>query len=332
MNAKHAIAIALAGLLAPLLAGFKWLGPPPAQQESEVWTHRMDQRVRAAASHIRGRKIIFIGGSNLIFGVRADSLGRRVGLPVVNYGLHAGIGLDYAADRAAEIIGPGDIVILAPEHMNWWYAGPHPNGFREDWQRYLATERDAAKGVKPFTLERARKGCTQLRHALHERFMAIDLGRGYRGAEPTGPYDLAAIGPDGQIRFPRPHSVGFAINDLPASRTGLIYTHSWAVEVLSRLPEKCRERGATFVVMPPFRLVHPGSDQSVTLGHERRWIGEAVAHGAVQLLAPGDTLMAPKFGYDSEHHLNDLGAAIMEKKLVTAITALLKSVPPAKQP
>ena len=329
MNARHAVAVALAGLLAPLLAGLSWLGPPPAHQESDVWTNRIDQGVRAEAARIRGPKIVFVGCSNLIFGLRADSLSRRVGLPVVNYGLFAGIGLDYAADRAAEIVGPGDIVILAPEHINWWHAGPHPTGYREDWLRYLAAERDAGKDRAPlFSLERARRGCTQLRRALHERFMAIDLGRSSRAAVPFGPYDVQAIGADGQLHFPRPQSVGFAFEDPPSSPKALNYTDSWAVNVLARLPQLCRERGATFVVMPPFRLAQAGSARSdFLLDHERRWMGEAVARGALQLLAPGETVLPPEFGYDSEYHLNDRGVAIMEKKLVAALAPLLEGHP-----
>ena len=334
MNARHAVAVALAGLLAPLLAGLTWLGPPP-HQESDVWTNRIDQGVRATAARIRGRKIIFIGCSNLIFGLHADSLSRRVGLPVVNYGLFAGIGLDYAADRAAEIVGPGDIVILAPEHVNWWHAGPHPTGYREDWLCYLAAERAAGKeGTNLFTLERARRGCTQVRRALHDRFMAIDLGRSSRAAVPFGPYDVEAIGTDGQLRFPRPRSVGFAFEDPPSSPKVLNYTDSWAVDVLARLPQLCRQRGATFAVMPPFRLAQEGSARSVfLLDHERRWLGEAVARGAVQLLAPGETVLAPEFGYDSEYHLNDLGVAIMEKRLVAALASLLGAHPnPPRRP
>ena len=61
------------------------------------------------------KKIIFIGGSSLAFGLRSDEIEKATGYKVVNYGLYAQIGTKPMMDLAKSSINEGDIVILAPE-------------------------------------------------------------------------------------------------------------------------------------------------------------------------------------------------------------------------
>lgn len=71
------------------------------------------QRCREVA----GPAIFLVGGSNLAFGIDSDSLGRETGLPVVNLGLHAGLGLDFMLREALDVTRKGDIVILSTEYF-----------------------------------------------------------------------------------------------------------------------------------------------------------------------------------------------------------------------
>jgi hypothetical protein len=77
--------------------------------------------------------------------------------------------------------------------------------------------------------------------------------------------------------------------------------------------------------MPPFRLSVSRADSPLLLEYERRWLTLATARGAVRLFGPGETLLEPNFGYDSEYHFNDLGVATMEPKLAAALSTLLES-------
>ncbi len=100
--------------LSPLILGFeigKRVPPPPALD----WTLALDSRTAAVAQRIHQHKIIFIGGSNIRFGVDAPRMTRDLGVPVINYGLHAGLGADVIAGRALECVSPGDIVVYSPE-------------------------------------------------------------------------------------------------------------------------------------------------------------------------------------------------------------------------
>lgn len=63
-----------------------------------------------------GKKIIFVGGSSLPFGLRSDLIEQEIeGYTVVNFGLYATLGTKVMMDLSKMNIGKGDIVVLAPE-------------------------------------------------------------------------------------------------------------------------------------------------------------------------------------------------------------------------
>ena len=65
--------------------------------------------------NIDDKKIVFIGGSSLAFGLRSDEIEKSTGYKVVNFGLYASLGTKIMLDLAIDYIDEGDVVILAPE-------------------------------------------------------------------------------------------------------------------------------------------------------------------------------------------------------------------------
>src|SRR5258708_4132609 len=45
-------------------------------------------------------KIILVGGSNLAFGINSEIIEKEFKMPVVNMGLHAGLGLEFTLNEA----------------------------------------------------------------------------------------------------------------------------------------------------------------------------------------------------------------------------------------
>ena len=68
--------------------------------------------VRAAS--LPGPRILVFGGSATRISFDSVIVIRKVGIPTVNFGTHAGLGLAYILDRAKRAMQPGDIVLLAP--------------------------------------------------------------------------------------------------------------------------------------------------------------------------------------------------------------------------
>lgn len=69
-------------------------------------------------------RIIFVGGSNLAFGLDSQRIKDSLQINVINYGLHAGIGLKFMIDDVTNYLRKDDIVVIAPEYShfyNGWY-------------------------------------------------------------------------------------------------------------------------------------------------------------------------------------------------------------------
>lgn len=65
----------------------------------------------------KGPKIILVGGSSMAFGIDSGKLEKETGMPVVNLGMHAGLGNRFCLEIAKDNINKGDIVIFAPEYF-----------------------------------------------------------------------------------------------------------------------------------------------------------------------------------------------------------------------
>lgn len=61
------------------------------------------------------RKIVFVGGSGLAFGLDSSKLEQAYGLPVINMGVHAGFGLKFLLEQVRPFLKQGDIVVIMPE-------------------------------------------------------------------------------------------------------------------------------------------------------------------------------------------------------------------------
>jgi hypothetical protein len=74
----------------------------------------------------KGQRIIFLGGSNLSFGLNSKILKDSLGLNPVNMGLLASLGLKYMMSQYLKNAKKGDIVVLVPEYQQ--YLGDFSNG------------------------------------------------------------------------------------------------------------------------------------------------------------------------------------------------------------
>ena len=61
-------------------------------------------------------RIVFVGGSNLVFGVNSKEVAQTTGLPVVNMSMLAGYGLTFMINAAKPYIKKGDILFVSFEY------------------------------------------------------------------------------------------------------------------------------------------------------------------------------------------------------------------------
>ncbi len=65
-------------------------------------------------------RIIFVGGSNLCFGLNSRSIESELKLNPINTGIHAAIGIKFMIDNTKQYIKKGDIIILIPEYGHYY--------------------------------------------------------------------------------------------------------------------------------------------------------------------------------------------------------------------
>ena len=66
------------------------------------------------------RKIVFIGGSNLAFGMDSGMVEKQTGLPVVNMGMNGYFGVRFMLEEAKPKLKAGDIAVLSFEYDNFY--------------------------------------------------------------------------------------------------------------------------------------------------------------------------------------------------------------------
>lgn len=62
---------------------------------------------------LEGPKIVLVGNSNLAFGIDSAAIEEAFGMPVVNMGMHGGVGNPFNEQAALQNVCEGDIVILS---------------------------------------------------------------------------------------------------------------------------------------------------------------------------------------------------------------------------
>ena len=103
-------------------------------------------------------RLILVGGSNLAFGINSQMLEDSLHMPVVNMGLHAGVGLRFEVESVKEYLQPGDILLIVPEYDNFtgdfWLGEDYLSSVvATDYNRfakYLTMEQDYTCGKNYF--------------------------------------------------------------------------------------------------------------------------------------------------------------------------------------
>lgn len=107
---KTGLFLSLIGVLVFSITFFKRFTAPSDYMAAIIDKHH---RIETTPSP----KIIFGGGSNLALGLDSQAVEEALGLPVVNMGLHGGLGLSFMLNELKYSIQAGDIVLLSIEYF-----------------------------------------------------------------------------------------------------------------------------------------------------------------------------------------------------------------------
>lgn len=83
---------------------------------SEYWVGEMITIKKSLVNEYAGKnKIVVAGGSSTLFGIDAEYASKRLNIPVINFGLHAGLRLEKILQEVGSVVEPGDFLVLPLE-------------------------------------------------------------------------------------------------------------------------------------------------------------------------------------------------------------------------
>ena len=90
-------------------------------------------------ANTKSPKLALAGGSNLAFGIDSAAIADALNLPVVNLGIHGGLGLGRILDDVSPFLQSGDILLIVPEYDHFtdmWNGEAPAYAFIFDAQQY----------------------------------------------------------------------------------------------------------------------------------------------------------------------------------------------------
>ncbi len=98
----------------------------------QYWVKQNYASKEAFARRFQEQKVLIVAGSNALFGFDSALLSNAIDKPVVNMGVHAGLGMDYILQRSKRVTDPGDIVIM-PMEYTFYQAEGNPSQVLSDF-------------------------------------------------------------------------------------------------------------------------------------------------------------------------------------------------------
>lgn len=85
----------------------------------QTWIANAYHKKEQILANSNSPKIMIIGGSNVIFGVSASQIEKTLKTPAINYGINAGLEVDYILHLSKKHLKKGDIAILPLEYEHF---------------------------------------------------------------------------------------------------------------------------------------------------------------------------------------------------------------------
>ena len=294
-----------------------------APTETSRFVHECLEVKHSAVEALEGPKGIVMSGSSGFYGLRAEALGEVLGRPMVNMGVHAGLGLDFLIHQTQQVVGRGDLVVMSLEYEHYWDEGQINNVLLD-----YVVARDVAYFRSLGLVERAEATFAMSLERLWRGLMAV-VATPARRADDTYTCMANAFGDETRNTPAGKTAEDAAIVEglEPRSYAGRLRpdAHAWAA--LTRFADWCREQGVTLVATFPSLV---GFKRYEEAGHR------AFFEGVVrQLEALGISVVGSPFAamydkadfYDSRYHLLAEPAARHSRRIAEEVRAALPSSP-----
>ena len=292
---------------------FRW---HPDAQFIGAWYDKKGQ----IANSIQSEKIIFAGGSNVQYGIRAGLVQEKLGIPSVNFGTHGALPFAYILEQVKKIAKPGDTIVLIPEYEHYFL---DPNVLNPTSLRYLSVcGQDFIKNFPKKYFELlltippeilfarffvdSNKVASEVQSKFQEHESAFDQfgDRNLISKERMGDREKRLI------EGVRPTSLANPFSDkhAPFPEAELKYFQAW-----------CQDTGVQLFITFPNTIHFDEYDKPDTQQFLSSLQDFLKLNKINSLLNPSDSMLPREDFFDTVYHLNEEGAIKRTSKLIDSI-------------
>ncbi|NLW77940.1 MAG: hypothetical protein GXY32_00815 [Ruminococcaceae bacterium] len=252
-------------------------------------------------------RVILAGGSSSPYATNCEEIGQALGMPCINIGATAYLGVEFYLSMLEDAMRPGDVIVIAPEHsmladaVDYQTVWSAVENFPEVWA-VVPPGYWPAMATQYFQYGQAK----------------LDL---YKTQGDATPAYHADFGPLGDVTLERETllEAGYIRDDPIALGPGTL--DDGVVHALNRFAAKAEQAGATvyFAFAPVDKL-------AITTTPDQWQALEARIRNEINLPVLGtlpDAVMDGAYFYDSNNHLTTEGARLYSARLIDLLQAEL---------
>jgi hypothetical protein len=277
-----------------------------------AWIQNSYRKKEAIAKSIKGKKIVFVSGSNTLFGVRTQDIQSAIGIPVVNLGVDIALGPDYILERSKRSLRSGDTVILPLEYKFYMF-----DGDREQTEIDYVLTLD-----KPFLQKLSFLDRVRFLDSVEPMEIFLSLGR--RKLPPETPvgngFSSKTLNSNGDEtdNFDQKiilDNIKKKYKPVPIQRIQPYY-ESFGLREVIKYKEWCDKNNVNMVITWPATIYFGVYKDLSYREYFSFLISFFKAHHISVLGSPYDFFYPINYFYNSIYHLNSMGMTIRTNKLI----------------
>ena len=311
------IGIFTAGMLWEILLFFVKDKPVPNAIFSQSI---IDAKLDSEVFKSENPRVLFVGGSNVLFGVDSKQFSKSTGTPSLNFGFAAGMGPELILHLIKGHLSSGDLIV-----MNWEY-----EHFRFErsgivdltYLNLLMSYQHEFKGKLPFIDQRHLSlsvPFSHFREAVLCHFNPMVNNNVYRCSW--------LIDDEGNVRS----NIGVQIGEKEliaspfTSLTTKVTFTSDIKEIFSNFVQDCRERDVQLVASWPNTFANPVYFGNATVDANIKIIREFWNSMGVEVVGNyKDSMLGSEYFFDTVYHLNAEGVRLRTEKLISQLKPYLE--------
>lgn len=300
------LSVMLLAVTLPFAAFFAGVQSLPAQFGGSIMS-TLPHKIELAQQEGEPR-VILAGGSSSPYATNCALLSQLTGRPCINVGVTAYLGIEYYLSLLEHTMRPGDVIVLAPEHS--MLAG------QVDYLAvWMAVENDAQ------ALKMLPASYWPGMFSAYERYAALKLEKNQSAAGSPPALYHNDFGPLGDVVAPRELILESGYNREDPIALSEDTLDPQVLRHCNRFAQKAEKQGVTVLF-----AFAPVNALAVTTPAESWDALESELRGGLQMPVLGSQRQAvldAQLFYDSNNHLNTIGAEQYSRRLAELLTEYL---------